>query len=160
MNDQAFWQLIEQAWKAAGPQGNQRAQLTDGSIDEDDIWPLADILEGKTIPALREKLNQLSQQDLALFDNTLERKLYDIDRAEIHQYTDGSDDGFLYARGFIVGMGQAYYDTVNATPSLATSDVECEGICYLSYHVYRERFGDMPNTGICRESCSNAKYWE
>lgn len=160
MNEQIFWQLMEQAWKAAGPQGNLRIQLTDGSINEDDVWPLADLLEEKVIPTLREKLNQLSQQDLELFDNILERKLYDIDRAEIHQHTDGSDDGFLYARGFIVGMGQDYYQAVNATPSKAIVDAECESLCYISYHVYRERFGDMSNTGICRESCSNTAFWK
>ncbi len=42
------------------------------------------------------------------FDRMLERKLplYNVDRQEIQEVTDGSDDGFLYARGFIVALGE------------------------------------------------------
>ena len=71
------------------------------------------------IATLRESLSHLSAADLLTFDRILERKLYDIDRAEIEEHTDGSDDGFLYARGFIVAAGRGYYDAVNAKPSVA-----------------------------------------
>ena len=66
----------------------------------------------------------------------LERKLYDIDRADIHERTDGSDDGFLYCRGFIVGMGQRYYEAVRTNPDVAARRTPsarrcatCRGTC-------------------------------
>ncbi|MET8089612.1 hypothetical protein [Micromonospora sp. NPDC005220] len=50
-------------------------------------------------------------------DPVVERKLHDIDREDIHEVTDGSDDGFLYARGFIVALGRAYYEAVRTRPA-------------------------------------------
>jgi hypothetical protein len=93
------------------------------------------------------------------FDRILERKLYDLDRAEIHEHTDGSDDGFLYARGFIVAAGKDYYDAVLAKPSTARMDLECEEMCYLSWELYEENFGVLPPSEISRESCSNTAGW-
>jgi hypothetical protein len=48
----------------------------------------------------------LPGDELATFDRILERQLYEIDRADIHAATGGSDDGFLYSRGFVVALGQ------------------------------------------------------
>jgi hypothetical protein len=56
--------------------------------------------------ALSGQCRELPGSDLASLDRVLERKLYDIDRADIQAVTDGSDGGFLYARGFIVAMGR------------------------------------------------------
>src|SRR3982751_1746731 len=109
----------------------------------------------EVIPALRESLEQLPSPELLAFDRILERKLYDIDRSEIQEHTDGSDDGFLYCRGFIVAAGKAYYDAVNTDPSRAMMDLECEDLCYLSARVYLKKFGEMPDSGISRESVSN-----
>ena len=78
------------------------------------------------VAALRTQLDRLSAADLLAFDRILERKQYDIDRQEVQEHTDGSDDGFLYARGFIVAAGRGYYDAVNADPSVALTDLECE----------------------------------
>jgi hypothetical protein len=113
----------------------------------------------EVIPTLQAQLDQLSAEELLLFDRILERKLFDIDRAEIHEYTDGSDDGFLYARGFIVAVGKGYYDAVNAKPATAMMDLECEEMCYLPWHLYHDKFGEMPASGISRESCSNKAGW-
>jgi hypothetical protein len=57
---------------------------------------LVEALE-EVIPSLLATLEQLSQNDLLAFDQILERKLFEIDRAEVQEQTDGSDDGFLYA---------------------------------------------------------------
>jgi hypothetical protein len=79
----------------------------------------------------------------------------------VQEVTDGSDDGFLYARGFIVALGKAFYDAVVANPEMAICDAECEEICYLPTHVHEERFGAWPETGsgISRESCTNRAGW-
>jgi hypothetical protein len=103
----------------------------------------------------------LPDGELASLDRVLERKLYDIDRADIQSLTDGSDDGFLYARGFIVAMGQRFYDAVASNPELAVPNAECEEICYFFAHLYRERLGKFPDTDnrISRESGSNPIGW-
>lgn len=160
MDDTLFWAMIEDAWKAVGGKVKARQKLAEGKLSEGRAEELLESLE-EVVPALREALEGLSAQELLAFDQILERKLYDIDRAEIQEHTDGSDDGFLYARGFIVAAGRGYYDAVNAKPSVAMTDLECEEMCYLSAHVHQEKFGEMPETasGISRESCSNKAGW-
>jgi hypothetical protein len=158
MDDKRFWDLIESSWKAAGGMTKARQKLAEGKLSEDQAEELQEALE-EVIPALHAQLDQLPAEELLAFDRILERKLYDIDRAEIQEYTDGSDDGFLYARGFIVAAGKRYYDAVNARPATAMMDLECEEMCYLSWHLYREKSGDMPQSGISRESCSNKDGW-
>ena len=91
----------------------------------------------------------------------VERKLWEIDRASIHAVTGGSDDGFLYARGFIVAMGREFYDAVADNPQMGVPYAECEQMCYFFAHLHRERFGDFPETGsgISRESGQNLVGW-
>jgi uncharacterized protein DUF4240 len=158
MNEERFWSMIEKAWDSAGGFKKQRSKLAKGKLSEDEADDLAEGVIEMT-ESLREQLEKLPKEELLEFDRTLERKLYDIDRAEIQEHTDGSDDGFLYARGFIVAAGKDYYDAVNGKPAVAMMDIECEDMCYLSFHVYKERFGDMPRSGISRESCSNKAGW-
>jgi hypothetical protein len=117
------------------------------------------VVDGEVVPALQEQLAGLPAAELLAFDRILERKLYDIDRADIHEQTDGSDDGFLYCRGFIVGMGRGYYEAVRANPDRAVVDAECQAMCYLPWHLYRERFGEVPPSGISRETQSNQAGW-
>src|SRR5687767_5620704 len=116
MDEDQFWLLIDESWAAAGGHTKQRQRLAQGKLSEDQAEELVDALD-EVLPALRSQLDELSDEDLLGFDRVLERKLYDIDRAEVQAATDGSDDGFLYARGFIVAAGRAYYDAVNQDPS-------------------------------------------
>ena len=46
-----------------------------------------------------------------------------FDREEVHDVTDGSDDGFLYARGFILAAGRDFY-AVDADLRLAVLDAD------------------------------------
>jgi hypothetical protein len=158
MDESRFWSLIESAWQAVGGKNRVRLKLAEGKLSEDKAETLMESLE-EVIPELQAQLEQLSAEELLLFDRILERKLFDLDRAGIHEHTDGSDDGFLYARGFIVAAGKGYYDAVNANPATAMMDLECEEMCYLPWHLYREKFGEMPASGISRESCSNKAGW-
>jgi len=158
MNDTHFWAMIESAWEAIGGKVKARQKLATGKLSEDRAEALQEILED-VIPALQKRLDLLGAEDLLAFDRILERKLYDIDREDIHAYTDGSDDGFLYARGFIVAMGKQYYDAVLARSSTALMDLECEEMCYLSSHLYEEKFGVLPASEISRESRHNKAGW-
>ena len=160
-----LWAMIEAAWKPRGVKVNAlRTKLATRDLedeeDELDLEPIDDALED-VIDSLRATMSDLSKEDLVAIDRALERKLYDIDRQDIQEVTDGSDDGFLYARGFIVALGQAFYDAVNANPELAIPDAECEEMSYLPAHVHKERFGAMPkhDSGISRESGSNKDAW-
>jgi hypothetical protein len=154
MNEKRFWSLIEAAWQSVGGKAKDRQKLAAGKLSEAKAEALMEAL-GEVIPALTELLGKLTAPELMEFDRILERKLYDIDRADVHEHTDGSDDGFLYARGFIVAAGAGYYDAVNANPAVAMFDLECEEMCYLSWHLYRDKFGEMPDSGISRETGAN-----
>lgn len=158
MNESRFWELIETAWQSVGGKAKARQKLAEGKLSEDKAEELLESLED-VIPALHAELDLLSADDLLAFDRILERKLYDIDRAEIQEHTDGSDDGFLYARDFIVAAGKGYYDAVNVNPSIALMDLECEEMCYVSLLIHEEKYGDVPQSGISRESCSNKAGW-
>jgi hypothetical protein len=159
MDDKRFWSMIEDAWADVDGAAAARTRLVRGTLDQDAAMELAERSLNEFVPALRSALERLSEDELLQFDRILERKLYDIDRADVHDHADGSDDGFLYSRGFIVAAGQAYYDAVNKDPSRAMMDVECEDMCYLSFHVFAEKFGDMPYSDISRETGSNKAGW-
>jgi hypothetical protein len=158
MDENRFWSMIEAAWATVGGKVASRQGLAQGKLTEEHAYALQDELE-EVVPALREQLAVLSDDELLAFDRILERKLYDIDRADIHERTDGSDDGFLYCRGFIVALGRQYYDAVRANPDVAVVDAECEAMCYLSFHLYLEKFGEIPPSDICRETGSNSVGW-
>jgi hypothetical protein len=159
VDENRFWSMIEVAWYAVPAKNEARHQLAEGRQTEGGAYALEQSLKSVVITALRKQLDSLSASELLAFDRVLERKLYDIDRADIQERTDGSDDGFLYCRGFIVGMGRAYYESVRTNPDRAFVDAACEAICYLSWHLYHERFGEMPPSGISRETQSNSAGW-
>jgi hypothetical protein len=158
VNEELFWSCIESAWDAAGGYKKQRMSLSLGQLSGEKAEELVAALD-EVIPALRALLDELSADQLLAFDRILERKLYDLDRSEVQEATDGSDDGFLYARGFIVVAGRAYYDAVNREPATALMDFECEEMCYISWHLHEEKYGEMPASDISRESCSNPTGW-
>ena len=168
MDDNTFWNIIDDAWNSESSLSTFRDAVL-ASIESESAKESFEQQYGDGDPCIPNEsalmasidgsLNKLSQEDLLAFDGILERKLFDIDRQEIHEHTDGSDDGFLYCRGFIVAIGQKYYDSVNATPSTAMLDWECEAMTYVSHYLYEKKFGDMPDTGISRESFSNSEAW-
>ena len=160
MDEDRFWSMIEAAWGAVGGKARSRQRLAEGRLSEAGAYSLQETLDQDVVPALQEQLAGLPAEELLAFDRILERKLYDIDRADIHERTDGSDDGFLYCRGLIVGMGRGYYEAVRVNPDRAVVDAECEAMCYLSWRLYQERFGEAPPSCISRETQSNSAGWE
>jgi hypothetical protein len=155
-----FWDLVEAAWAALGDEpARLRRELLAPPPGADpyavDAW-LDPFLKNLTAACA-----DLSAEELTALDRVVERKLHDIDREDIHEFTDGSDDGFLYARGQIVALGKAYYEAVSADPRLAVMDAECEAMCYFFAHLHNDHFGTWPTTGsgISRESASNPAGW-
>jgi hypothetical protein len=157
-----FWALMEAAWAQCSAEANRvrRALVARTPGRDADLFAIDDALP-VFLGALADQCCSLPGGELTSLDRVLERKLYDIDRADIQAVTDGSDDGFLYARGFIVAMGRDFYDAVAGDPQVAVLEAECEQMCYFFAHRYRECFGKFPETGsgISRGSCSNAAGW-
>ncbi|MDQ0364238.1 DUF4240 domain-containing protein [Catenuloplanes indicus] len=159
-----FWALVEGAWATLGeePAALRRALLTrDPAGDaENDLYAI-DAWLNRFLERLSAATAELTAAELVALDRVVERKLYDIDRRDVHDVTDGSDDGFLYARGFIVALGRDYYETVQADPAYAVPDAELERMCYFFAHQHQDRFDAWPDTdsGISRETCSNPAGW-
>jgi hypothetical protein len=160
MDEQKFWRLIEDAWKSR-PLLNDLRQQALQTNDPDLFEGLSFGLDDEVTEGLEESLGKLNKEELTGFIHILEEKLHRIDREEIHAYTDGSDDGFLYCRGFIVGMGETYYTMVDKNPAKATMDAEAESVCFTGYQVYKARFGEdfEKNSIHSTESGSNSLGW-
>ncbi len=161
MTRQDFWSIIEATWNRAPEWKEKRRQALE-SNDYALLQQLDGALNSNLLGAYTDQLKQLDQDALTAFIQHLEERIYHIDRAEIQRYTDGSDDGFLYCRCFIVGMGETYYNKIDQQPELAAMDLEAESIGFAAYQVYEERFGEEFERykHHSMESCSNEAGWE
>lgn len=160
MNDVKFWQIIEDAWTASPAlleMRNTALKTNDAILIED----LTGEVYGAITNNIRDILLGLDKEQLTAFNRLMEQKLFQIDRKDIQAYTDGSDDGFLYCRCFIVGMGKAYYEMIEENPSKATCDAEAEIVGFIGYIVYQELFDEEFERYTVHniESCSNAEGW-
>ena len=110
-------------------QTDERDGLRLPSDDEENrFWALlaeaqskAGVSARSALTILKELCEDMSSAELTDLDRVVERKLHDLDRADVHAVVGGSDDGFLYARGFIVGSGREAYYAVLADPTSASS---------------------------------------
>lgn len=154
-----FWNLIEAAWERVGAEESALRKAMIGREDQDDDPGLSGHLD-EFLEHLRVLSEDLTASELTDLDRVLERKLYDIDREDVHEVTEGSDDGFLYARGYIVALGREFYEAVRTDPAVAL-EARCEEMCYFFAHLHEERFGDWPDTdsGISRETGRNTAGW-
>jgi hypothetical protein len=160
MTEQIFWDIIEMSWADSSDLNKLRTKaLKTNGIEI--LEELSGELEDSILDNYAKRLIALNQSDLTKFIHILEERLYHIDREEIQVYTDGSDDGFLYCRCFILGMGKAYYNIIDKDPSKATMDLEAELFGFSAYGIYEEKFGEEfeRNSIHCIESCSNEKGW-
>ncbi|MFI9008275.1 DUF4240 domain-containing protein [Actinosynnema sp. NPDC053489] len=159
-----FWAMLEDTWATLGPEPNEvRRALAKRDVSVDAFEEAAE-LEGHldaVLRALAHACDGLPAEELTALDRVAERKLHEIDRADLHAVTDGSDDGFLYARGFVLALGREFYEAVARDPRVAVEDAECEAFCYFFARLHEQRFGDFPETGsgISRESASNPAGW-
>jgi len=125
MTEQNFWEIIEKSWADSPKLDKQRAKALK-STDEEILEELSGELEDTILENYNKRLFSLDKDDFTKFIHILEERLYNIDREEIQEHTDGSDDGFLYCRCFILGMGQQYYNMIDKEPSKATMYLEAE----------------------------------
>ncbi|MFE7746515.1 DUF4240 domain-containing protein [Nocardia sp. NPDC057455] len=155
-----FWGLIESAWERVGAEPNRLRKALSDRQSDDEAYAIDKYLNS-FLDHLRALSEPQSGEELTALDRVLERKLFDLDRSDIQEVTDGSDDGFLYCRGFIVAMGRDFFDAVTASPEVAVLDADCEAMCYFFAHLHHRRFGRFPDTGsgISRETATNPAGW-
>lgn len=160
VDESRFWSLVESAWDLVGAEMSVRRKALI-ERDSDDAVYAVDACLGEFLANLRSLCVELSAAELTALDRVLERKLYELDRADIQEVTDGSDDGFLYCRGFIVAMGRDFHAAVVTDPAVAVLDAECENMAYFFADLHNERYGGYPETesGISRETGSNPSGW-
>ncbi|MEV0582823.1 DUF4240 domain-containing protein [Nonomuraea sp. NPDC050310] len=167
-DEDRFWAMVEEAWAPLGEAANRaRRDLAARSPVEGEDHAAYELLgrvedvHVEFLANLRAASEPLTAAELTALDAVVERKLYDLDRADVHEVTDGSDDGFLYARGFIVSLGRDYYEAVMREPRLAVLEADCQEMGYFFAHLHHKRHGSFPATGsgISRESCSNRAGW-
>lgn len=139
MTLQQFWNIIEQTWQDL-PELNALRKEAIATNNAEQLEELSFELEGSFMEPYETRLAQLNKEEFTSYIHHLEERMYHIDRQEIHEFTDGSDDGFLYCRCFIVGMGETYYNMIDANPSKATFDLEAEIFGFSAYGVYEEKF--------------------
>ncbi|MGZ3598834.1 MAG: DUF4240 domain-containing protein [Ktedonobacterales bacterium] len=113
-------------------------------MDEGRFWTLVAESQGDAY-RLKRLLVRLSREDILAFDMRLDDALYHLDRRNIHAITDGSDDGFLYVRLWIVSRGRQYYESVLRDPENAPhyADEEAnEEFMYAAMGAFEEKFGE------------------
>jgi hypothetical protein len=100
-----------------------------------DVDALDEGNEDRAIRPLREALVKKSEEDLFAFEEQLALHLYAIDGeayADSAGDSAGSDDGFLYARCYVVAKGHEFFEAVKSDPTLMPKSVEqwCESLLY------------------------------
>ena len=160
MNETVFWEIIESSW-ADSPRLNKKRAKALISNEEELLAELSEELSETILENYNKRILKINKDDLTAFIHILEERLYNIDRKNIHEYTDGSDDGFLYCRCFILGMGKQYYDMVDNDPSKATMDLEAEIFGFSAYQQYEEKFEEEFDRYSVHniESCANENGW-
>jgi len=147
MTDHEFWQLI--------------ALIDVTALDDGD--------EDEAIAPLEVRLSMRSEAELFAFEEALSQKLYAIDGEQFADQAGesaGSDDGFLYARCYVVAKGRAFYEAVKSDPSRMPKSIEqwCEALLYPHRKAWAEQAEGDPSgwpfvATVSYESGSNRALW-
>ncbi len=148
MNTSEFWQLI--------------AKIDFVALDGGD--------ENAAVRPLQEALSTKSEAELAAFEEELSQKLYAID-GEAYANSAGdagnSDDGFLYARCYVVAKGKKFYESVLAQPTMMPKSIDqwCEALLYPHRIAWAAATGrdesEWPfETSVSYGSGSNERLWK
>ncbi len=147
MTDSEFWNLIAQVDLQALERGEE----------ESAVLPVQTGLSGKT------------EAELVEFQEALAQKLYAID-GEAYARNAGesgfSDDGFLYARLYVIARGREYYEAVRAHPERMPKSIRhwCEPLLYVHKYAWEALTGrsasEWPfSPTVSYESGSNPGLW-
>jgi hypothetical protein len=147
-------------------------------MHETNFWKLIGLIdvdaldngnEDRAIHPLHEALVKKSEEDLFAFEEQLALHLYAIDGevyADNAGDSGGSDDGFLYARCYVVAKGREFFEGVKSDPTLMPKSIEqwCERLLY----AHREAWAQVTQrdsskwpffSAVSYESGSNSDLW-
>jgi hypothetical protein len=144
-------------------------------MDERAFWKLIALIDGDAIAedeyaAVEPVILALAKFDTsgrAGFEEQLAQQLYALDG---RRYADeagesgDSDDGFLYARCFVVAQGEAHYRQVVTDPSRMPKSANqwCEALLTVASTAH-ERATGVPiefDSSVSYETRSNREQWE
>jgi Protein of unknown function (DUF4240) len=141
----------------------------------DDFWKLIDEVdrialqngegyEDKAVEPLIRALTALDKEELQSFQEHLAQALYGLDgRVYYDAAGDIGDDGFLYARCFVVATGREAYNRMLTNPDLMPKGLAhwCEPLLYVASSAWEKRTGETLDfdAKVSFETGSNASLW-
>jgi hypothetical protein len=147
-------------------------------MNSDEFWKLISLVDLNALESEDEEAavapveNALIKMDIAAIEGFYEQLslvLYAID-GEV--YADnagdagGSDDGFLYARCYVVARGKTFYEQVRQNPDHMPDSLEqwCESLLYVAPNAWADKTGNDPtewefDSSVSFESGSNEAQW-
>ena len=151
-----------------------------GDMNDACFWAIIDVLDWKTrdstailAPAIKA-LSQFSQNDIQVFHDILNEKLYALDGRRYaeqlgsNRYTTDSNnpfsvDNFLYARCCVVANGKGFYQKVLENPAKMPKEYTFESLLYLPRKAWQLKTGQdnyayFPE--VWSETFSNPNGWE
>jgi len=134
-----------------------------------DVPALDDSREDEAIEPLEAALSLKAESELFAFEEVLSKKLHSIDGEEFADNagdSGGSDDGFLYARCYVVAKGREFYEAVKADPRRMPKSIEqwCEALLYPHRAAWADQTGNDQGAWpyeatVSYESGSNEDLW-
>jgi hypothetical protein len=113
-------------------------------MEDNRVWALVE-LSGGDAEQLKTILLTLPAEDICAFSLTLDDLMRVLDRRDIHDMTDGFDDGCEYMRLWIISRGRAYCESVAADPHNAPrwggAEEENEMFGYAPEDAYKAKVG-------------------
>jgi hypothetical protein len=146
MDRNRFWELLETV---------DREALCN-SDDDDAVAPLV------------KALSEVDESQICSFEEHLAQVLHELDGrdyADQAGQSGGSDDGFLYARCFVVASGRGCYEGVAAHPESMPKSLEwCEALLYVAQEAWTARTGREAHewkfeTSVSYATGSNKAKW-
>jgi len=147
-------------------------------MKEEDFWDLIDSVdtealeegdEEAAVSPLIDELAELSERRLQGFEEKLAKALYRLDGrkyAEAAGESGKSDDGFLYARCYVVGCGRKRYEQTLADPTMMpkSTDQWFEALLYAAAEAWAQSTGRDPeewdyDADLDYETGSNQEGW-
>lgn len=150
------------------------ARMTEGQFWEvigaiDDPDGMSEGREPEIADDIAARLRPFGVAELASFEELLAERLYRLDtraHCDAGGESSNSDDGFLYARCFVVACGRQSYQRVAADPAAMPkrADQWLEPLLFVAANVFAELTGReadewQPDTALSYETGSNLDGW-
>ncbi|MCC8539559.1 DUF4240 domain-containing protein [Xanthomonas axonopodis pv. poinsettiicola] len=130
---------------------------------------LEDEDEDRALSSLTSALAAMEVTSIEAFHEHLSQHLFAIDGEKYAEHAGASgqsDDGFLYARCYVVACGEEYYSRVKRTPTemQRSADQWCESLLYVAPNAWAASSGCDPSdwafeATVRYESGSNPDLW-